>query len=218
MAPRRKRNGAAAAATPEDDDDDKKEDEEEEEEQLLRKKKKNIHKAVATEALPFSIDQPIHKIKFKTKQAETASKLPYVNTLGEDTESSSEGEDISHTDLTDQQKFELVRLSFLDRDFPGSYSGIKNMQRQLFLIKHIHVPISIVAKALRSIPAYLMHIVPVRRFETGHYEATTIGENVQGLSKLAAIYYHNNQPTVCSEPSSTPNASNMRSTIAIRLT
>jgi hypothetical protein len=64
------------------------------------------------------------------------------------------------------------------------------MQREIFIRKHIHININIVLKALRSIPNYLYHLVPRRRNQpTGHQEAETIGENVQG-SKKASTFKH----------------------------
>jgi hypothetical protein len=101
------------------------------------------------------------------------------------TEEESDDEDVT----TDDGKFELVRKLFLDESFPGSFSGIRNMQRQIFLAKHIHIPINIIARALRSIPSYVMHLSPVRKFPTGHFEATTLGQNVQGTySALPSRY------------------------------
>lgn len=83
--------------------------------------------------------------------------------------------------LSDEEQYQLVRRLFLDKRFPGSFSGIRTMQREIYLRRHIHVNINIIVRALRSIPSYLYHLTPVRRNQpTGHEETFTIGENMQG--------------------------------------
>jgi hypothetical protein len=60
--------------------------------------------------------------------------------------------------------------------------GIKTMQKAIFLRKHIHIDINVVARALKEIPSYLYHLVPRRKNQlVGHQETFTIGENVHGL-------------------------------------
>jgi hypothetical protein len=145
-------------------------------------KKQNIHKLVPTSALNFALPT---KPKLRRKP-ERSSPVPNSNDSEDDVRAVNAKSDPfggleDGTVLTEKGQFDLVRQLFLNKDFPGSFSGIRNMQRQIFLARKIHIPINVVASALRSIPAYLMHLSPVRKFETGHFETTTIGENVQGL-------------------------------------
>ena len=82
--------------------------------------------------------------------------------------------------LTEKEQFSLVRQLYLDPAFKGSFAGIKIMQREIFLQEHQHVPLIVVAKALRTIPTYLMHMKPIRKYPIATYDVFTIGENVQG--------------------------------------
>jgi hypothetical protein len=53
------------------------------------------------------------------------------------------------------------------------------MQASLFLHRGVHVPQNIIVKALNSIPSYVMHLKPTRRFERAHFFLTDFGEHVQ---------------------------------------
>jgi hypothetical protein len=78
----------------------------------------------------------------------------------------------------------LVRRLYLETKFQGSFSGIKVMKREIFLKTNMHVPVNVIAEALRSIPTYLMHMKPVRKYPVAQYDVSTIGEVVQGRKKL----------------------------------
>jgi hypothetical protein len=127
-----------------------------------------------------SVAEPIHDNFLDSAEEEGAAEGP--SQIGDESSIETDHEDLSDSDLTEEEKFDLVRNLYLDETFPGSFSGVINMERQIFLIKHIYISRKIIAKALRSIPSYLMHLSPVRKYPTGHFEATTIGENVQGTT------------------------------------
>lgn len=86
----------------------------------------------------------------------------------------------SREKLTVEQQLALVRRLYLDPKFVGSFSGIKIMQREIFLTQHQHIPLNIVAQALRSIPMYLMEMKPIRKYPVAKFDVFTRGEVVQG--------------------------------------
>ena len=83
--------------------------------------------------------------------------------------------------LSEKEELQLVKRLYLDVQFRGSFSGVKTMQREIFLAKGRHIPLDIVAKALKEIPMYLMHMRPVRNFKVASFSLTTVGECVQGI-------------------------------------
>lgn len=82
--------------------------------------------------------------------------------------------------LSERQQIQLIRRLYLNVQFRGSFSGVKTMKREVFLTKGQDIPLSVVAKALREIPSYIMHLRPPQNFKTAHMDTTTIGESVQG--------------------------------------
>jgi hypothetical protein len=88
-------------------------------------------------------------------------------------------EEAGEADLTEAQKIALVKRLYRDVNFSGSFSGINNMQRSIFLEKGIHVRRALVNKALNEIPTYVQHLRPIRKFERSHYNVTAFGEVCQ---------------------------------------
>lgn len=93
--------------------------------------------------------------------------------------------------LTEEQQLDLVKDLYQNPVFRGSFAGIQTMKRELFLQYGLHIPISIVSQAMRSIPSYLMHQIPIRRNQlTAHYQVFTMGETLQCLFFSDSIFLY----------------------------
>jgi hypothetical protein len=89
--------------------------------------------------------------------------------------------------LTEQEQMMLVRKLYLSPEFSGSFSGVRRVQREIFLTQGIHVPFNLVSRSLRAIPSYLQHLRKVRHYPMARYEVTTIGEAVQ-ISETSSAF------------------------------
>ena len=86
----------------------------------------------------------------------------------------------SKTDADHSELEAMVRNLYLNSQFTAAFSGIRNMQKEIFLQNKVHVPLDVVARALRSVPSYLMHLTnKQKKAPTAHYDVFTIGELVQ---------------------------------------
>jgi hypothetical protein len=83
------------------------------------------------------------------------------------------------TDPSEAGKIALVKQLYRDINFSGSFSGINNMQRSIFLEKGIYISRSLINKALNEIPTYVQHLRPIRKFERSKYKVTAFGEVCQ---------------------------------------
>lgn len=88
--------------------------------------------------------------------------------------------DVQEKVSAEDEMVDFVKNEYLNQSFSGSYSGIKNLQREIFLKKKVYVPLTMVAKSLKQIPSYLMHLSGKRNNPRAHYDVDTIGETVQG--------------------------------------
>jgi hypothetical protein len=88
--------------------------------------------------------------------------------------------------LPEKDQIDLVRKLYLDVKFPGSFSGGKIMQQEVFLKTGLNIPIEVVYKALQTIPTYLTNMRPIRKFPVAKYDVFTMGEVVQGKNSTIA--------------------------------
>lgn len=70
---------------------------------------------------------------------------------------------------------EILRLAY-DKDFSGSFSGIRTLQKMLFLQYHQKIPIQRLYNIMKKSPEYLMNLKPVRQFTRRHYQVYSFGQ------------------------------------------
>jgi hypothetical protein len=128
------------------------------------------------------------ELEFQPKQGEYSEvpkdpvpEKPYTQ-LGEEPEGipeSSKTQKNDSSDLKEEEKINLVKRLYKDIKFSGSFSGINNMQRSIFLETGTHLSRSLIHKALNEIPTYVQHLRPVRTLERSKYKVTAFGEVCQ---------------------------------------
>jgi hypothetical protein len=88
--------------------------------------------------------------------------------------------------LSEMEQVDLVRRLYKDINFSASFSGVNNLQRAIWLEKRIHITRSVITKALKTIPTYLQHMRPIRKFDRSKYNVTAFGEVCQ--ADIAFMY------------------------------
>jgi hypothetical protein len=81
--------------------------------------------------------------------------------------------------LIERQQMDLVKKLYKDLSFSGSYSGISNLQRTIFLEKGLHLSKNLITKAVNEIPTYVQHLRSRKKFERSHYDVSAFGEVCQ---------------------------------------
>lgn len=76
------------------------------------------------------------------------------------------------TPLSDE---DIIKLS-QDKNFLGSFSGMKTLQMFLFTDFHEHIPLHRLYSIMKKNPDYLMNLRPVRRFPVRHYQVYSFGQ------------------------------------------
>lgn len=77
--------------------------------------------------------------------------------------------------LSDQ---EILKL-WQDKNFLGSFSGVKNLQKFLFTDYQEHVPAQRLYSILKTSPDYLMNLRPVRKFTRRHYQVYSFAQLIE---------------------------------------
>jgi len=70
---------------------------------------------------------------------------------------------------------EILRLAN-DKTFSGSFSGVRTLQKMLFLQFHQKIPMQRLYNIMKKSPDYLMNLRPVRQFTRRHYRVYSFGQ------------------------------------------
>lgn len=78
---------------------------------------------------------------------------------------------------------DILRL-YQDKNFPGSFSGVRNFQLFLKTKLNEYVPEKKLFEVLKTLPLYIVHQKPIRKFPRRHYDVRSFGQCVQVIFKL----------------------------------
>lgn len=79
---------------------------------------------------------------------------------------------MSSSNLSDS---DILRLAN-DKNFAGSFSGVRTLQKMLYLEYHEKIPLQRLYNVMKKLPDYLMNLKPVRQFTRRHYQVYSFGE------------------------------------------
>jgi len=77
--------------------------------------------------------------------------------------------------LSDEEILKLYR----DKNFSGSYSGVRTFQVLLKTQLNVDVPLKRLYDILKTDPIYLMHLQPIKHFPRRKYVVRNVGELCQ---------------------------------------
>jgi len=87
---------------------------------------------------------------------------------------------------------EILRLAN-DKNFSGSFSGVRTLQKMLFLQFHQKIPLQRLYSIMKKSPDYLMNLRPVRQFMRRHYRVYSFGQLLGKFTLLrnymSVLYY-----------------------------